>query len=114
VRIKKALRLEVSGNYSQSSYVNMSGGTAGPGVTLLDDVVDVSAYYRLAVIKYPLDNASLLQHGVGGTVVILPSASVLFTLQGEAITGDDANALSIFGTVMPAVNVTPDPHACSQ
>jgi hypothetical protein len=98
VRIDKAVRLEASGNYSRSTYVNMSGGTAGPGVTLFDDALDVSAYYRITMLKYRSDDASLLQHGVGGTIVILPSSAVLFTLQAEAIAGDDANALSIFGT----------------
>jgi hypothetical protein len=98
VRIASALRFEVSGNTSRSTYVNMSGGTAGPGITLLDDVLDVSAYYRLTVLKYSADDASLLQDGVGGTVVLLPGSEVLFTLQGEAITGEDAQALTLFGT----------------
>jgi hypothetical protein len=99
LRIVRALRFEVSGNYSRSTYVNLSGGTAGPGITLLDDVLDVSAYYRLAVLKYSSDTVSLFQDGVGGTVVIFPSSEVLFTLQGEGITGGDAKAVTIFGTV---------------
>jgi hypothetical protein len=98
VRIERALRFELSGNYSHSTYINTSGVTAGPGVTLLDDVLDVSAYYRLIVLKYSLDNASLFQDGVGGTVVILPSSEVLFTLQAEGITRDDVKAVTIFGT----------------
>jgi hypothetical protein len=98
VRIASALRFEMSGNYSRSTYIDMSGGTAGPGITLLDDALDVSAYYRLTVLRYSSDHAWLLQDGVGGTVVLLPSSELLFTLQGEAITGADANALTIFGT----------------
>lgn len=100
VRIAKAYRFEVSGNYSRSTFVNMTGGSAGPGVTLLDDVLDVSAYYRINVLRYAIDNASLLQQGVGGTFVILPSSEVLFTLQGESIVGDDAKVLTMFGTVV--------------
>jgi hypothetical protein len=100
VRIERVLRLEASGSYSRSTYVNMWGGTAGPGVSLLDDMLDVSAYYRLTVLTYPVGKASLLQHGVGGTIVILPSSEVLFTLQGEGLTGDDADAITLFGTIM--------------
>ncbi len=99
-RIAKAYRLDVSANYSQSTFVNMAGGSAGPGVTLMDDVLDVSAYYRINVLRYAVDSASLLQQGVGGTFVILPSSELLFTLQGESIVGDDAKVLTMFATVV--------------
>jgi hypothetical protein len=98
VRIEKILRLEASGNYSRSTFVNLSGGTLGPGLTLLDDALDLGAYYRLAVLQYASDGASLLQDGIGGTIVLLPGRDFLFTLQGEAITGQDVKALTIFGT----------------
>jgi hypothetical protein len=98
LRLARALRFEASGNYSHSTYMNMFGGTAGPGVTLIDDALDVYAYYRLSVLQYRSDGAYLLQDGVGGTIVVLPSSDFMFTLQGEGITGDDAKALTIFGT----------------
>ena len=98
LRIAKALRVEAAGNYSRSTYLDMYGGTVGPGVSLLDDTLDVSAYYRIGVLQYRSDSTTLLQDGVGGTIVIFPSSALLFTLQGEAITGGDANALMIFGT----------------
>jgi hypothetical protein len=98
VRIARVLRLEASGNYSHSTYIDMFGGTAGPGLTLIDDALDVAAYYRLAVFKYRSDGASLLQDGFGGALTLFPNADVLFTLQGEGITGDDAKALTLFGT----------------
>lgn len=98
LRIARVLRFETSGNYSHSTYMNLFGGTAGPGVSLIDDALDVYAYYRLSVLQYRSDGASLLQDGVGGTIVVLPSSDFLFTLQGEGITGDDAKALTIFGS----------------
>jgi hypothetical protein len=100
VRIDRFLRVEASANDSRSSYVDMWGGSAGPGVSLLDDALDVSAYYRLAVLTYSASNVSLVQHGVGGTVVILPSSEMLLTVQGEGMTGDDTKYLTVFGTVM--------------
>jgi hypothetical protein len=99
LRIDRVLRLELSGNYSRSTYVNLSGGTAGPGLTLLDDKLDVSGYFRMNVLKYASDNMSLLQDGIGGNIVILPSSEVLFTLQVEGIAGGDARAFTTFGTV---------------
>jgi hypothetical protein len=98
LRIARALRVEAAGNYSRSTYLAMYGGTVGPGITLLDDALDLSAYYRLGVLQYRSDPTTLVQDGVGGTIVIFPSSALLFTLQGEGITGGDANALMIFGT----------------
>jgi hypothetical protein len=100
VRIAKILRIEVSGSYSQATYLQMYGGSAGPGITVLDDVVDLSAYYRNATLEYRSDNRALVQHGIGSTLMLFPSAELLFTLQGEGITGEDTKALTIFGTAM--------------
>jgi hypothetical protein len=99
LRIARTLRFEVSGNYSSGSYLDMFGGTAGPGMTLLDDALDVSAYYRVAILQYRSESALLVQNGAGGTIVLFPSSEVLFTLQGEGMSGDDARALMLFGSV---------------
>jgi hypothetical protein len=98
VRIARALRIEASGNYSRATYLDMYGGTAGPGITLLQDAVDLSAYYRLAVLQYRAFTTSLTQNGIGGALVLFPSAELLFTLQAEGITGNDTKALMVFGT----------------
>jgi hypothetical protein len=98
LRIAKRLRVEASGNYSRSTYVTMYGGTAGPGITLFDDALDVGAYYRLAALTYASNGAWLLQDGVGATIVLLPNSELLFTFQGEGITGDDTKALLLFAT----------------
>jgi hypothetical protein len=100
VRIVNAVRLDVSGNYSRSTFVNMAGGSAGPGVTLMDDVLDVSVYYRINVLRYAVDSASLFQHGVGGVLVLFPNSEVLLTLQGESVLGDDAKVLTAFATLV--------------
>jgi hypothetical protein len=76
----------------------MYGGSGGPGLTLFDDALDVSAYYRLSLIQYRSVSATLAQDGIGGTVVLFPSADVLFTLQGEGIAGNDTRALMLMGT----------------
>ncbi len=98
LRIAKSLRLEASGNYSRSTYMNLSGGSAGPGLMLLGDTLDVSGYFRLNVLKYSSDNVSLLQDGIGGTIVVLPTSELLFTLQAESIAGNDAKAVTTFVT----------------
>jgi hypothetical protein len=100
VRIAKRFRVDASGNYSQSTFVDMFGGSAGPGVTLLDDVIDFAAYYRNATLRYRAASPSLVQHGVGGTLMLFPSGQFLFTLQGEGITGADASAVVLFATMM--------------
>jgi hypothetical protein len=99
VRLARILRLEASGSFSRATYLDMFGGTMGPGLTLLDDVLDVSTYYRLSVLKYRSVDSSLTQNGVGATVAFFPNASVLFTFQGEGVTGDDVQAVTLFGTV---------------
>jgi hypothetical protein len=100
VRIARALRIEASGNYTAGSYLDMIGGTAGPGVTLLDDALDVSAYYRIAMVQYASGSSTyLLDNGAGGAIVLFPDATMLFTLQGEGMTGNDVSALFVLGTV---------------
>jgi hypothetical protein len=98
VRIARALRLEASGSFSSATYVDMVGGTAGPGITLFDDALDASLYYRLAVLTYRGASSSLAQNGAGAAVALFPQAPVFFTLQGEAMTGDDVSALLFFAT----------------
>jgi hypothetical protein len=100
VRIAKLVRLDASGSYSKASTLELVGGSAGPGVTLLDDVLDVSAYYRNATLRYRSVDASSVQHGVGATFMLFPAQSVLFTLQGEGITGTDVQAFLFFATAM--------------
>jgi hypothetical protein len=99
VRLARVLRLEASGSASRGTYMDLYGGTAGPGLTLFGDALDLSTYYRLSILKYRSVDTSLAQNGFGGTVAFIPNASLLFTLQGEAITGDDVKALMLFGTV---------------
>lgn len=99
MRIARLFRLDASGSYSRSTYLDMYGGSAGPGVTLFGDALDVSAYYRAAVLQYRADTGALIQNGVGGTAMFFPNAPVVFTIQGEAITGNDTQALVLFGTV---------------
>ena len=99
VRIAKVLRFEAAANYSASSYLDMFGGTVGPGLTILDDALDVSLYYRLSDVQYSSVNSYLLENGVGGTAVVFPSSTLVFTVQGEGMTGSDVKSLFVFGTV---------------
>jgi hypothetical protein len=99
MRIARLFHLDASGNYSRSTYADMYGGSAGPGLTLFNDALDISAYYRAAILQYRSDTGMLLQNGVGGTVMFFPNAPVLFTVQGEAITGNDTQAILLFGMV---------------
>jgi hypothetical protein len=99
LRIARVLRVEASGNIATGSYLDMFGGSAGPGVSLFGDTLDASAYYRYAGIKYAA-GTSATQHGVGSTVLVFPRAELLFTVQGEAIAGDDVKALQLFGTAL--------------
>ena len=99
VRIAKHLRFELSGSYSNATYVNMFGGTAGVGLTLFDDAVDVSAYYRRSELDYASADEWLEQNGVGGVIVLFPTKTIMVTAQTEAIVGNDVNALLVMGTV---------------
>jgi hypothetical protein len=99
VRILRVLRLEGSASYSNATYLDMIGGTVGPGLTLLDDRLDVGAYYRIAAIQYASVTSNALQNAVGGTAVLFPNSTMMFTLQGEGITGNDVSSLFLFGTV---------------
>ena len=99
VRIAKVLRLEASANYSNATYLDMFGGTAGLGVTVFHDALDVSAYYRRSELAYASNDTFLEQNGFGGAIVLFPTATVMATVQGEAITGNDFNGVYVFGTI---------------
>jgi hypothetical protein len=99
VRILGLLRLDASGSYSRSTYVDLLGASAGPGVTLFGDALDVSTYYGATVLRYRSSPASLLQHVAGGALVWLPTPSLLFAFQGEVLAGEDTGALMLFATV---------------
>jgi hypothetical protein len=98
VKIAGALRFDASGSYSRATYIDMVGGTAGPGITLLDDALDISAYYRLNILQYRSLDSSFAQNGAGATVAVFPNAVIFFTFQGEATTGDDVSALWLFAS----------------
>jgi hypothetical protein len=73
VRIEKLLRVEGSANYSTGTDLDMFGGTIGPGFTLLDDALDLSAYYRNATLQYRATTTSVVQHGFGGVAMFFPN-----------------------------------------
>jgi len=98
VRIARIFRVDASGSYSRSTYVDMSGGAAGPGVTLLGDALDLGVYYRANILRYRSAPELLVQHAAGGTVLVIPHPTVLLAVQGEAIAGGDTKALILFGT----------------
>jgi hypothetical protein len=98
VRIAKVLRFDASASYSHATYLDMLSETAGPGLTLLGDALDLAVYYRGSTLRYRSIHSTLVQHGAGGSVTLFPSAAVLFALQGEAMTGPDVKALMLFGT----------------
>jgi hypothetical protein len=100
IRLAKIARIDASAGYSRATYLDMLSGGGGPGVTLLGDAVDLSAYYRSATLRYRLSGTSLLQQTLGINVGLFPSSEVVFTLQSEATVGDDSKALLIFGTAM--------------
>jgi hypothetical protein len=99
VRIARVLRFDASASYSHATYLDMVGATAGPGVTLLGDALDVGVYYRGTALKYPAVPTSLFEHAGGGVITLFPSAALLVALQGEAMMGPDTKALVLFGAV---------------
>jgi hypothetical protein len=98
VRIARLMRLDATGTYSRSTYVDMISGMAGPGASLLGDALDVSLYYRANAFQYRSTPASFVQHCAGGSVLVIPDATVLVAVQGEAILGNDTTALMLLGT----------------
>lgn len=99
VKLAKIGRVEASGSYSRATYVDMWGGTVGPGIAIFSEALDVSAYYRRTILRYRSDPATLVQQAVGGTIMAIPSSTMALTLQGEAMVGRDTPALVLFGTV---------------
>lgn len=100
MRIARVLRLEATGNYATSTYVDAWGASGGPGISLFADTLDLSTYYRYGTLTYRAGTGSLTQHGVGVFAVLLPSPVLSFTLQGEGLFGDDAQgALVLVGAV---------------
>ncbi len=100
LRIAKILRLDASGSYSKSTYIDMFAASGGPGLTLFDDNLDMSVYYRHASLQYRAFPTTLTQEGIGGAFMLFPTSVLLFTLQGEAVTGSDVQALLLFGSVV--------------
>jgi hypothetical protein len=98
-RIARVLRIDASGSYSGSTFVDMYGGSAGPGLTLLGDELDLSAYYRNTTLQYRTGGSSLVQRGLGANVMLFPNAALLLSAQGEAISGNDVHAFVFFGTM---------------
>jgi|GEM_PF-1177832 len=99
LRIAGVLRIEATGSYSRATYLDMVGASAGPGLTLFGDALDVSVHYRLTSLQYRSDAAALVQSALGGAMVVIPGSDVLMAAQGELITGADARALVLLGTV---------------
>ncbi len=99
MRLAQVLRIEASANVSTGSYMMMFGGTAGPGFTLLKDTLDVGLYGRLEELQYSATSGFLTQEAGGATVMFFPSSVVMFTLQSEAIAGDDTQAVLVFGSL---------------
>jgi hypothetical protein len=101
VKIARILRIDASASYSHASYIDMFGGSGGPGLTLFRDNLDVSGYVRYFALEYPADTTSTVkQSGFGGIVMLFPNAELLFTAQGEAVSEANIKTLLLFGTAM--------------
>jgi hypothetical protein len=99
-RIARRFRVEASGNYASSTYVDAYGVSGGPGVTLFHDDLDLSGYYRYGSLTYRTSSSGLTQHGFGMFAMLMPSSVVSFTLQTEAMVGDDARLLMALFTAL--------------
>jgi hypothetical protein len=100
VRIAKLLRFDVTANYSDASSIRMGSGSGGAGLTLLEDALDISVYYRRAELLYTALNGYVHHDAVGGMVVITPHPSMMFTAQAEGTGGSDTNSLFVFATAL--------------
>ncbi|MBX3226559.1 MAG: hypothetical protein KIT84_32130 [Labilithrix sp.] len=99
-RLAKYFRADAGVSYSTASYFKMLGFTAGPGATLLADMLDVGAYYRFASVTYSAGGASPTQNGFGAVSTFIPSRIFSISLQAEAIRGTDVDALIAFVSAM--------------
>lgn len=100
VRIAKVLRLEATASWSDASVLRMGTGSGGVGLTLFDEALDVSVYYRRGQLLYSSLNGFVHHDSVGGMVAIAPHPTLLFTVQAEGTGGSDSNALYLFGTAL--------------
>lgn len=100
LHIADLFRADVGAAYTQSTYLNMLSATAGPGLALWEDTLDLGAYYRFASVSYFAGGDARLENGFGVTGMFTPSRQLAFTLQAEAIKGSDVDALVTLLTAM--------------
>ena len=100
VRVARILRFDLATNVSDASSIFMFTGSGGAGITLLDDVLDISAYYRRAQLHFWADPGYKHHDAVGGMIALTPHPTMMFTIQAEGTGGSDVNSLFLFGTAL--------------
>jgi hypothetical protein len=100
LKIAEFMRADAGVSYTSATYMRMLGLTAGPGATVLDEQLDLGAYYRFASIQYDAGGQARSENGVGALGTFIPNRQFAISLQAEAIKGSDVDALVAFVTAM--------------
>jgi hypothetical protein len=95
-RLFDVLRAELSTQLVMGSWLNNVLGRVAVGSALLDDLLDVTVYYRPALIQYHrVDSTTWTEHAAGGSAWLSLSPRVFLQLNGEWIQGYDVGALLV-------------------
>lgn len=91
--------IEVGAMSSRSPFLGMVAGRVGAGTEVFSDI-EVSAYYRPAVLSYTASVESWLEHRVGAELyyALRTELDVMLTLETTA--GPDVSAVGVFTTAV--------------
>jgi hypothetical protein len=111
VRIAEILRADLTAMVSTGWLIETFALRASVGVTLLDDMLDVSLHYRPALTTYEADIERYLEHMVGAAIYVTPTPEFDITLDVDALTSRDADALLLMAGIAwhPSIGVASAP-----
>ncbi len=87
------LYLDAGASASRGSLVESAALSLASGTPLLDDMADVSIYYRPSASRYRADSDAFIEHGIGTRLWWAPSAVLDLSGSAELLTGRDIDVL---------------------
>lgn len=89
------LRLDTALLASEGSLVHMLGARVGVGAVLVRDVLDASLHYQPSLLRYDAEPEAFVEHDVGTRVWLSPAEDLTLSLDADAITGRDVDAVLV-------------------
>ena len=95
VRIGEVARFELMGFVSSSALIDTLAIRAGAGITVLDDTLDLFAWYRPSLARYEGALTSFVEHRFGGEAWVSPMSTLDIGLDVEGASGPDSADLVV-------------------